>query len=86
MGEPERLLGFPIYTSPAVPAIGTGARSVLFANFPESYFIRDAGGVRLERSDDFRFDTDQVAFKAVVRTDGKGSYGKACKAFVGGSS
>ena len=84
--EPERLLGFPVYTSPSVAVAGSAVKSVLFGNFPEAYIIRDAGGVRLERSDDFQFDTDQVAFRAVIRTDGRGSYGKAIRAFVGGTS
>ena len=86
VGEPERLLGFPVYTSPGVAVAGSAAKSVLFGNFPEAYIIRDAGGVRLERSDDFQFATDQVSFKAAIRTDGRGSYGKAIRAFVGGTS
>ena len=86
VGEPDSLLGFPIYTTPAMPEIGTQARSVIFANFPEAYIIRDAGGVRVERSYEYKFATDEVALKAVIRTDGRGSYGKAGKAFVGGTS
>ena len=84
-GEPETLLGFPVYTTPAMPEIGSQTRSILFANFPEAYIIRDAGGVRVERSNEYKFATDEIAMKAVIRTDGRGSYGKASKAFVGGS-
>ena len=83
--EPERLLGFPVYTSSGVPKAAASTKSIIFANFPDAYIIRDAGGVRLERSDDYLFGTDEVSFKAVIRTDGRGSYGKAARAFTGGT-
>jgi HK97 family phage major capsid protein len=33
------------------------------------YFVRMAGGVRFERSDDFAFNTDLVTFRALLRAD-----------------
>jgi hypothetical protein len=34
------------------------------------YFVRLAGGVRFERSDDYAFNTDLVTFRALIRGDG----------------
>lgn len=69
LGQPDTLLGKPIQTDPNVAAVALGAKSVVFGDF-SAYFVRMAGGVRFERSDDFKFDTDQVAFRAVIRADG----------------
>jgi HK97 family phage major capsid protein len=68
LGTPDTLIGKPIYTDPYVPAIATGAKSVVFGDFSQ-YFVRMVGGVRFERSDDFKFDTDQVSFRVVLRAD-----------------
>jgi HK97 family phage major capsid protein len=35
-----------------------------------AYYVRLAGGIRFERSDEFAFNTDQVTFRAIVRGDG----------------
>ena len=69
VGQPDSFLGKPIQTDPNVAAVALGAKSVAFGDF-SAYFVRMAGGVRFERSDDFKFDTDQVAFRAVIRADG----------------
>ena len=85
-GQPDTLLGKPIETDPYVAATGLGAKSVVFGDF-SAYFVRMAGGVRFERSDDFKFDTDQVAFRAVLRADGiTADQTGALKVFVGGAS
>lgn len=67
-GTPDTLLGKPIYTDPYVAAIGSAAKSVIFGDFSQ-YYVRVVGGVRLERSDEFKFDTDQVSFRVVLRAD-----------------
>lgn len=85
-GEPDTLLGKPIKSDPNVAATGLGTKSVVFGDF-SAYFVRMAGGVRFERSDDFKFDTDQVAFRAVLRADGiTADQTGALKVFVGGAS
>nr|MDT0658038.1 phage major capsid protein [Micromonospora sp. DSM 115978] len=68
-GTPDTLMGKPIRTDPFVPAIATGAKSVVFGDMSQ-YFVRLAGGVRFERSDDFAFSTDLVTFRALIRGDG----------------
>lgn len=67
-GQPDTILGKPVYVDPNVAAMAANARSVLFGDFSQ-YFVRMAGGVRFERSDDFAFNTDLVTFRALLRAD-----------------
>ncbi|HEX7994419.1 MAG TPA: phage major capsid protein, partial [Streptosporangiaceae bacterium] len=69
LGSPDLLLGKPLVADPVMPATATAAQSVAFGDFSQ-FFVRMVGGVRFERSDDFKFDTDLVAFRAVLRGDG----------------
>lgn len=69
LGTPNLLLGRPIVNDPNVAALGSGNASVIFGDF-STYFIRDVGTVRLERSDDFAFTSDLSTWKATLRTDG----------------
>jgi HK97 family phage major capsid protein len=69
LGSPDLLLGKPLVADPFMPATATAAQSVAFGDFSQ-FFVRMVGGVRFERSDDFKFDTDLVAFRAVLRGDG----------------
>jgi HK97 family phage major capsid protein len=68
-GQPDLLLGKPVVADPNVAAMAANAYSIAFGDF-SCYYIRDAGSVRIERSDDFAFSTDLVTFRAVLRTDG----------------
>lgn len=58
----------PFYIDPFVPAMAANARSILFGDWSR-YYIRVVNGLRFERSDEFRFDTDQVTFRAIIRAD-----------------
>ena len=68
-GEPDLLLGYRAYTDPNVASLASNARIIAFGDF-SSYYIRDVGSVRLERSDDYLFNKNQVAFRGLLRTDG----------------
>jgi HK97 family phage major capsid protein len=68
-GAPNLLLGRPIVSDPNMAAVGSAAMSVIFGDFG-GYVIRDVAGVRIERSTDFRFSTDQTTFRGILRTDG----------------
>lgn len=68
-GQPDLLLGYNVHTDPNVASLASNAKVVAFGDF-SSYYIRDAGAVRLERSDDFLFSKNQVAFRGLLRTDG----------------
>lgn len=69
VGQPDNLLGFPLYSNPDVAAVALGARSVLFG-LAKKYFVRQAGAVRLDRSDEFAFNADLITFRATLRLDG----------------
>jgi HK97 family phage major capsid protein len=69
IGAPDLLLGKPIVSDPFMPAVLTGAQSVAFGDFSQ-FFVRMVGGIRFERSDDFLFDSDMVAYRAILRGDG----------------
>ena len=69
LGSPDLLLGKPLVADPFMPALATGATPVAFGDFSQ-FFVRLVGGVRFERSDDFLFNQDLVAFRALLRGDG----------------
>jgi HK97 family phage major capsid protein len=68
VGTPDRLLGFPVVTDPFVAATGTGVVSIAFGDF-STFYIRDVGSVRVERSDDYAFANDLITWRALLRTD-----------------
>jgi HK97 family phage major capsid protein len=67
-GTPDTLIGKPIYIDPFIAAIATSAKSIVFGDISQ-FFVRIAGGVRFERSDEFAFSTDLVSFRALLRAD-----------------
>jgi HK97 family phage major capsid protein len=84
-GASGTLLGRPVFCDPNVAAVGTTAKSVIFGDLSK-YWVRQAGPVRFERSDDFAFDYDLVSFRALARLGGTlvDTTG-AVKHFIGGS-
>lgn len=68
VGTPSQLLGNPVVIDPNVAAIGSANESVAFGDF-NGFIIRDVENIRIERSDDFAFSRDMIAFRAVLRTD-----------------
>lgn len=84
-GQPDILLGYPVFENPDVSAPGTAVKSVLFGHLP-SYYVRMAGGIRFDRSDDYAFANDLVTFRASVRLDGDLPQTGAVKYFIGGAS
>jgi HK97 family phage major capsid protein len=68
-GQPATLLGYPVFENPNVSAVGTAAKSVLFGHLP-SFKIRVAGGVRVDQSSDFAFNTDTTTYRGIIRLDG----------------
>jgi HK97 family phage major capsid protein len=68
-GQPATLLGYPVYENSNIAAVGTAAKSVLFGHLP-SFKVRIAGGVRIDQSTDFAFNTDTVTYRGIIRLDG----------------
>lgn len=52
-GEPDTILGRPVYADPNMPAIGTSTTPIAFGDFG-GYFIRDVTPIRFERSNELR--------------------------------
>jgi HK97 family phage major capsid protein len=65
----DLLLGYPIFENPAMASVASAAKSIVFGHLP-SYYVRQVGGIRLDRSEDFAFSTDLITFRALVRLDG----------------
>lgn len=66
---PDTIFGAPVYTDFSMGTNGSAVKPVIYGDLSK-YYIRDAGGFRLERSDERFFDTDEIGFRGVLRTDG----------------
>ena len=69
MESPDMLLGKPIYENPSMVDVASGTKSVIVGHLP-SYYVRTVGGLRLDRSDDYAFNSGLVTFRATFRVDG----------------
>jgi HK97 family phage major capsid protein len=65
----DLLLGYPIFENPAMATAASAVKPVIFGHLP-SYIVRQVGGIRLDRSDDFAFSNDLITFRATFRVDG----------------
>lgn len=66
---PMTLLGRPVVFSEKVPSTGN-AGDLSFIDFG-FYLIGDRQAMQARQSDDFKFDTDEVAFRVIERVDGR---------------
>lgn len=69
-GQPDRLLGYPIYTSPYVPAAASKTLPIAFGDF-SNYWIADRMGRTVQRLNELYARNGQVGFIATERVDGK---------------
>jgi hypothetical protein len=81
----DLLLNYPIYENPDMASAATGAKSVIFGDL-KSFYVRQVGGIRLDRSDDFAFSSDLVTFRATWRGDGALPQTSHVKFFKGAAS
>ena len=79
---PDSLLGFPVFENPSASAVGSAAASFGFGYLP-SYKVRLAGGLRVDRSDDYKFANDLSVFRFMVRVDGDLSHQSHFKIYKG---
>jgi HK97 family phage major capsid protein len=75
------ILGYPVYVDPFMPAMANTAESIAFGAM-DRYVVRIVNSIRFERSDEFRFQHDLVAFRCIVRLDGALIDTNAVKTFV----
>ena len=69
-GEPDRLLGYEIYTSPYVPTVAADAFTVAFGDF-KNYWIADRAGRTVQRLNELYATNGQIGYVATERVDGK---------------
>lgn len=69
-GQPDKLLGYDVYTSPYVPTAAAGALTVAFGDF-SNYWIADRQGRTFKRLGELYATNGQVGFIASQRVDGK---------------
>jgi HK97 family phage major capsid protein len=84
-GQPDTLLGYRVFENPAVPAVGSAAASLGFGFLP-SLKVRIAGGLRVDRSDDFKFGNDLSVFRFMIRIDSNLSHQDHFKVFKGSAA
>jgi len=81
----DLLLGYPVFENPGMADTATSAKSVIFGHLP-SYYVRQVGGIKLDRSDDYAFNAGLVTFRATMRVDGNLPQTSHVKHFIGGAS
>lgn len=69
-GQPDKLLGYDLYTSPYVPEPAAGALPVAFGDF-YNYWIADRTGRTVQKLIELYAGNGQVGFIATERVDGK---------------
>src|SRR3990172_5726664 len=68
-GAPESFLNRPVYENPGLAAVASAAKSVAVGDFSK-YIIRDVVPMRVDVSDQYKYNIDQLAIRVVTRRDG----------------
>ena len=77
-GEPDRLLGRPLFISEYAPStFTTGLYVGIFGDFKRGYMIADSLSITVQRLNELRALTNQSVFVARVETDGQPVLGEA---------
>ena len=69
-GEPDRLLGYELYSSPYVPTVEAGALAIAFGDF-KNYWIGDRQGRTVQRLNELYATNGQIGYISAERVDGK---------------
>ena len=75
------MLGKSVYIEPNLDSPAASKKSIYFGDW-SALKVRIAGGLRFERSNDYAFGNDQVAFRVLVRTGAVAVDANAVKYFV----
>ncbi len=67
--EPEKIFGYPVYTSPFMPAVTSGNVVALFGDFKNYYFIGERGQRVFKPLRELYAMSDQTAFLMLERVD-----------------
>jgi HK97 family phage major capsid protein len=77
VGGPDQLLGYPVFENPAMAAVGSGVKSVIFGHLP-SYKVAQTG-LDVAVSDQAQFEKDVTVYRYTIRVDGKLSHASHVK-------
>ena len=69
-GQPDKILGYDVFTTPFAPTIAGGALAIAFGDF-SNYWIGDRGGRTVQRLNELYATNGQVGYVATERVDGK---------------
>lgn len=69
VGDPDSFYGRPVYENPAMAAVASASKSVVFGDL-SAYYTRVVGAPRVDFSRDYKFSTDQLALRTIIRVDG----------------
>jgi HK97 family phage major capsid protein len=67
-GAPDTFNGRPVYENPAMAAPASATKSFIFGDL-SAYYVRRTP-IRVEFSRDYKFNTDQLALRTIMRVDG----------------
>jgi HK97 family phage major capsid protein len=81
----DLVLGVPVIETPAMPNPAVGVNSLAVGDL-KSLYIRNAGGLQVDRSDDFAFGNDLATWRATWRLDSALVQTANIKKFKGGAS
>jgi len=84
-GQPDQLLGYPVYENPATSNVGVNNFSIGVGHLP-SLKVRLAGGIQVAQSADYAFNEDVTTFRVTARTDSKLTHASHFVKFKGGAS
>lgn len=77
VGGPDTFLGYPVFENPAMAAVGSGVKSVVFGHLP-SYKIATTG-LDVAVSTDAQFENDVTVYRWTYRFDGNLSHSSHVK-------
>ena len=69
-GQPDKILGYDVFTTPFAPTIAGGALAIAFGDF-SNYWIGDRGSRTVQRLNELYATNGQVGYVATERVDGK---------------
>jgi HK97 family phage major capsid protein len=84
-GQPDQLLGYPVYENPAVTNVAVNNFSIGVGHLP-SLKARVAGGIQVAQSADYAFNEDVTTFRVTARVDSKLTHASHFVKFRGGAS
>jgi HK97 family phage major capsid protein len=68
-GQPATLMGRPVYENPAMAAVASASKSVMFGQL-DRYVIARVNPLRVEVSNEYKWSTDQISCRVLLRADG----------------